>query len=124
MDSQAPASPENENSLDADIEANVQYSPNTRDADGTGKSPQVEEIPDRIGRYAIQRVLGTGGFGRVFLANDVELKRLVAVKVPYRKSLDALSSLDEFLDEAHILASLDHAHIVPVYDVGRSDEQK
>ncbi|MBM82489.1 MAG: hypothetical protein CMJ78_18140 [Planctomycetaceae bacterium] len=132
MASQGSASPQDGTPADADIvdlDATGQYSPTEHAANESTEQNQVfasdaksQDFPNQIGRYAIQRVLGAGGFGRVFLADDVELKRLVAVKVPHRQSLDVLSSLEEFLDEARILASMDHPHIVPVYDVGCSDD--
>src|SRR5258708_6397342 len=40
------------------------------------------EQPERIGRYRVEKVLGQGGFGRVFLAYDDQLNRHVAIKVP------------------------------------------
>jgi hypothetical protein len=43
--------------------------------------------PERIGRYRIERVLGQGGFGLVFLAHDDQLSRLVAIKVPHARLL-------------------------------------
>ncbi len=42
------------------------------------------QIPERIGRYRIERVLGKGGFGLVYLAQDDQLDRPVAIKVPHR----------------------------------------
>ena len=44
--------------------------------------------PQRIGRYRIEKVLGQGGFGLVYLAHDDQLQRLVAIKVPHRKLVD------------------------------------
>ena len=41
-------------------------------------------VPERIGRYRIERVLGKGGFGLVYLAQDDQLSRPVAIKVPHR----------------------------------------
>ena len=45
----------------------------------------LHEIPQRIGRYRIEKVLGKGGFGLVYLAHDEQLNRPVAVKVPHAR---------------------------------------
>ena len=79
-------------------------------------------MPSRIGRYQILRELGHGGFGIVYLARDEQLLRQVAVKVPYERLTKAEFSRDDWLAEARIVASLDHPHIVPVYDVGSNPE--
>lgn len=76
-------------------------------------------IGDRqLGRYRLQRILGEGSFGRVYLAYDGELQRQVAIKVPTRSSLESPGSGDLYLAEARKVASLNHPNIVPVYDVG------
>src|SRR5580704_10045013 len=84
-----------------------------------GQSPVFEEVPvpDRIGRYRIERVLGCGGFATVYLGYDEDLQRRVAVKVPHP---ERVSDAEAYLNEARILARLDHANIVPVHDVGRT----
>src|SRR5580765_1465799 len=74
----------------------------------------------RLGRYEIRHQLGAGGMGEVYLAEDTELGRSVALKV-----LPADSSTDEqarkrLLREARTAATLAHPHICPVYDVGES----
>jgi serine/threonine protein kinase len=78
--------------------------------------------PLRIGRYSIVRRLGKGGFGEVFLAFDEELDRSVAIKVPIPERVSRARDIEAYLNEARILASLDHPHIVPVYDLGRTDD--
>ena len=78
--------------------------------------------PQIIGRYRIVRLLGKGGFGKVYLAHDDDLKRSVAIKVPNRERVTNPEDVEAYLNEARILASLDHSHIVPVYDVGRTDD--
>jgi formylglycine-generating enzyme required for sulfatase activity len=75
-------------------------------------------IPSHIGRYRVERQLGQGGFGRVYVAFDEQLARFVAIKVPHAHITDP----DSYLAEARILASLDHPHIVPVFDVGQADD--
>jgi len=79
-------------------------------------------LPDSLQRYRVERVLGQGAFGTVYLAEDRELHRVVALKV----ALDVRQvpgAVDAFLAEARVLASLDHPAIIPVYDVGRADGQ-
>ncbi|MBM4070880.1 MAG: serine/threonine-protein kinase [Planctomycetes bacterium] len=78
-------------------------------------------LPERIGRYRVERVLGRGGFGVVYLAHDDDLQRLVAIKVPQARRIARTEDAEAYLVEAQIVARLDHPHIVPVYDVGRSE---
>jgi serine/threonine protein kinase len=78
--------------------------------------------PRHIGRYRIERVLGEGGFGIVYLAHDDQLQRLVAIKVPHARLVAQATDAEEHLAEARTVAHLDHPNIVPVYDVG-GDEQ-
>ena len=78
--------------------------------------------PDRIGRYRIERVLGKGGFGVVYLALDEQLNRPVAVKVPLPYRFARPEDAESYLVEARTVASLEHPHIVPVYDVGSTPD--
>jgi formylglycine-generating enzyme required for sulfatase activity len=75
-------------------------------------------LPAHVGRYRVERLLGEGGFGRVYLARDEQLQRLVAVKVPHRHLVANPQDADAYLAEARTAAGLDHPHIVPVFDVG------
>ena len=74
--------------------------------------------PSRIGRFRIERVLGQGGFGLVYLAYDDQLQRLVAIKVPHRHRVSTSEDAEAYLTEARTAANLDHPNIVPVHDVG------
>jgi Protein kinase domain/Sel1 repeat len=78
--------------------------------------------PTRIGRYTILKRIGRGAFGQVLLAYDEDLDRPVAIKVPRSDRVSSPEDVDAFLVEAKILASLDHPHIVPVHDVGRTGD--
>jgi hypothetical protein len=73
-------------------------------------------------RYRKVRKLGEGAFGTVWLVEDLELKRQVALKEPRPDRLQNAADIETYLAEARVLASLDHPHIVPVYDVGRTAE--
>ncbi len=96
-------------------------------ADGQGPLSPPEHVdpsvePGTIGRYRIIRRLGRGGFGWVYLAQDESLDRPVAVKVPSAERPSLRGNVEAFLTEARVLARLDHPHIVPVYDYGRTDD--
>ncbi len=80
------------------------------------------ELPEKIDRYRIEKILGMGGFGLVYLARDEQLNRLVAVKVPHAKLVSQPEDTEAYLTEARTVANLDHPHIVPVYDVGSTGE--
>jgi formylglycine-generating enzyme required for sulfatase activity len=86
-------------------------------------TPAVEELPGeppgRLGRYRLTRLLGRGGFGRVYLARDEDLGRDVAIKVPRADALGSPRRVEAFLAEARIAAGLKHPAIVTVHDVGR-----
>jgi hypothetical protein len=75
----------------------------------------------RLGSYRVLRLLGSGGMGVVFQAEDPELKRLVALKI-MRPGLAASSIFRErFLPEVRAMAAVKHDHIVTVYQVGQHD---
>ncbi len=74
---------------------------------------------DQIDRYHIKRQIGTGGFGTVYLAEDTELRRTVAIKVPRP---DSVLDVEHYLQEARTVAQLTHPSIVPVYDAGRQTD--
>ncbi len=82
----------------------------------------ADEPPQKIGRYRIDKVLGAGAFGRAYLAYDEELKRNVAIKVPHAALVSRPEDATRFLAEARTVANLDHPHIVPVQDVGSTEE--
>ena len=71
---------------------------------------------DLIGRYRVDRVLGTGGFGIVVLAMDTVLQRNVAIKLSRSFGLSAKIKAN-LIEEARSAASLDHPNIVRVFDV-------
>src|ERR1700693_3073749 len=77
--------------------------------------------PQHIGRYRVERLLGKGGFGLVYLAQDEQLQPLVAIKVPHRHRVPTPQDAKAYLTEAGTVANLDHPNSVPVFDVGRSE---
>ena len=85
----------------------------------------MSDLSDRLsraltGRYAIQRELGVGGMGTVFLAEDLKHHRQVAIKVLHA-DLSAALGAERFLREIELAARLHHSHVLPLYDSGAAD---
>jgi serine/threonine protein kinase len=80
--------------------------------------PQQPDEIGRLGPYRILRVLGEGGMGVVFQAEDATLERLVALKVLKPEGGASKPARERFLQEAKAAASLQHDHIVTIYQVG------
>jgi len=93
-----------------------------KDRPEPAQSSSEHAAPGSFGKFRILRILGDGGFGRVYLAFDEELRRSVAIKVPHEYRISSQRDVDVYFDEARILASLDHPAIVPVFDFGRTDD--
>ncbi|HKE57897.1 MAG TPA: serine/threonine-protein kinase, partial [Pyrinomonadaceae bacterium] len=79
--------------------------------------------PSVFGRYEVQRSLGKGGYGSVYLGRDTQLHRLVAIKVLHSRSESLQAEDSPSLREARKLARLHHPGIVTVHDVGVQDDQ-
>src|SRR5262249_21089464 len=82
----------------------------------------TENRPAAFGRYHLMAKLGSGTFGVVYRAYDADLQRQVAIKVPHPNRFVSPQQAEDYLAEARALARLDHPGIVPVYDVGRTEE--
>jgi len=80
----------------------------------------MAQDPQSIGRYVVQRVLGRGAMGVVYLAQDPLLKRPVAIKTMRDGGGgdEQESTMERFKREAEISARLNHPNIITVYDVG------
>jgi class 3 adenylate cyclase/tetratricopeptide (TPR) repeat protein/predicted Ser/Thr protein kinase len=85
------------------------------------KSSPVEELPESFGRYRVQRQLGRGGMGTVYLAQDTHLDRPVALKVPHAALAADEALRERFYREARAAGRLNHPNICPIYDVGAID---
>lgn len=88
----------------------------------TQEDTPVESFDPQLGRYSIVHLLGKGGMGRVMAADDPHLKRRVAIKQMHGPLHHDREYLQTFFDEAHVTAQLEHPNIVPIYDIGLSEE--
>ena len=78
----------------------------------------------RLGRYLIQGLIGKGGMGEVYLAEDSNLKRPVAIKLLPAELIEAPLRLKRFEREAHSASSLNHPNILTIYEIGEIDGQR
>ncbi len=81
-------------------------------------APQQPDELGRLGPYRVLKVLGAGGMGAVFQAEDSTLQRLVALKVMLPAFAATRSARERFLREARAAAAPKHDHIVTIHQVG------
>lgn len=85
-------------------------------------APELLALQEAVaGRYAVERELGRGGMGIVFLARDIALDRLVAIKLLPPALATSTDRRARFLREARTAARLSHPNIVPIHSVEESD---
>ncbi len=88
------------------------------DRPGTGSAPEV----DRLGRYQLEREIGRGAMGVVYLGRDTAINRMVAIKaIPLASEFsesELVEARSRFFREAETAGRLNHPNIVTIYDVG------
>ncbi len=81
------------------------------------------QIPGtRVGRFEIMAELGRGGMALVYQARQIDLDRIVALKVLSPALVQDTVYVDRFRQEARRAANLEHPHIVPIYDIGEAEQ--
>ena len=75
-------------------------------------------MPARLGRYAVRRRIGSGGFATVWLAYDEQLDSPVAVKVLAENWTEDATVRQRFLEEGRFLRKVESPYVVSVYDAG------
>ena len=84
--------------------------------------PGVEIGSLLAGKYRLEKQLGKGGMGEVYLAENVDIGRKVAIKVLHAELAERDENLARFRQEARASAAIDHEGIVDVLDLGRADD--
>ena len=73
-----------------------------------------------VGRYRVGPLLGRGGMGEVYRAEDLELQRPVALKVLPEALVGDADRLARFVKEARTASALNHPHLVSIYEIGEA----
>jgi Leucine-rich repeat (LRR) protein/tRNA A-37 threonylcarbamoyl transferase component Bud32 len=102
----------------ADETPNPEHADGGEDAYDFLAPPQAPDEIGRLGVYRVLKVLGSGGMGVVFQAEDVHLRRTVALKVMRPEAARKPRARERFLREARAAAALEHEHVVTIYQVG------
>ncbi|HEX9824851.1 MAG TPA: serine/threonine-protein kinase [Actinomycetota bacterium] len=74
-----------------------------------------------LGRYRIEALLGRGGMSSVYLAEELGLGRRVALKVLSPELSTSETFRRRFVREARLAASLDHPHVIPIFEAGEAE---
>src|SRR6266487_4237943 len=72
----------------------------------------------RLGRHEVRSLLGKGGMGEVYLAQDTQLRRQVAIKLLPAEVTQNKSRLSRFEREAYAASSLNHPNILTIHEIG------
>ena len=79
------------------------------------------DVPEQIGDYKILKLIGSGGMGRVYLAEHTRMQRMVAIKMlPVERMADKVA-IERFYDEVRAASRLMHPNIVTAFDAGEQD---
>jgi|GEM_PF-3541778 len=93
---------------------------NTRtDKPGSDKSSDPMQVREFSDKFRVERKIGQGGMGEVYLAFDLKLNRPVAIKAILGQSVNSEAALQRFMTEAQAIAKIIHTHIVNIYELGQ-----
>jgi serine/threonine-protein kinase len=95
-------------------EKTIRIARRMQESDPTAMTSPKEVIANR---YLVKRMIGHGGFGAVYLADDLKIGRLVAIKQLYENLATSEEMAERFLQEARIAGQLEHPNIVILYNV-------
>ena len=101
------------------------HSEGTRKSSASGeKREEALELGEQVGRYRIEEKIGGGAMGEVYLAKDVNMGRLAAVKILRAKFVNDDEMVSRFQTEATAAASIMHPNIITIFDFGVREKDR
>ena len=79
------------------------------------------EVGSQIAGYRIESLVGRGGMGVVYRATQLELGRVVALKLIAPEALEEPGARERFISEARHAAAIEHPNVLPIYAAGEAD---
>ena len=79
-------------------------------------------VGTKVAGYRIEQLIGRGGMSAVYLAQDLPLERKVALKLLSPELSEDAAFRERFRVESRLAASIDHPHVIPIYDAGQADD--
>ncbi|MEP7038545.1 MAG: serine/threonine-protein kinase, partial [Acidobacteriota bacterium] len=86
------------------------------------KNNHNDLIGRKIRHYKIQKLLGKGGMGEVYLAHDEKLHRNIALKILPKDFANDRERMSRFVQEARAASALNHANILTIYEIGEIED--
>ncbi|MEM9588625.1 MAG: protein kinase, partial [Planctomycetota bacterium] len=108
-------------SLDGDSFVSLDMGDTETSSVANDKPSDPETAPEQLGPYQLDRLIGTGGMGRVFLAQHSPMQRIVALKLLPVDRMQDPHAVQRFYDEVRAASRLLHPNIVTAFDAGESD---
>ena len=81
-------------------------------------------VGQQIGHYEVKEIIGAGGMGEVFLAEDSELRRLVAIKILHAEVAEDKERVSRFIQEARAASALNHPNILTIHEIGKFEDSR
>src|SRR5678816_2730568 len=86
------------------------------------QNPAQSLVGRQVGPYKIHSLLGVGGMGEVYLAQDPRLDRTIALKILPAELASDPDRIRRFIREARAASGLKHPNVATIYEIGKSDE--
>ncbi|MFN0110563.1 MAG: protein kinase domain-containing protein [Blastocatellia bacterium] len=105
----------------AEMLSEKDYSTQIGSSQPYSSQPRISQFGRQIQRYRILSLLGAGGMGEVWLAEDIRLGRKLALKFLHEKFASDIDRIRRFEQEGKVISALNHPNILTIYEIGHTE---